>query len=228
MAELVYVDEQPAQANQVLRSAVASKQFTEDEVAKVIPAASIEETIDVILAHHCKVLITDYKLSEHKADVEFTGAELVREFQRRFDRFPCFVTTSFAKEAVDSALDINIIFPKSDFLDIDMASDIAGEASRESELPFFVRVKKKISEYEAFVDSTTREWKQLTAKSEKESLSAEEAERLIQLDDLVEALSGKHLTVENHLKRQALEPFQRIIETAEALIKKIEKEIDPA
>ena len=84
----MYVDEQPGQANQVLRSAVASDQFTVAQVAEVMPASSIGETIEMILAHKCKVLITDYRLSEHKADVEYSGADLVREFQRRFDRFP--------------------------------------------------------------------------------------------------------------------------------------------
>ncbi|MDE2916642.1 MAG: hypothetical protein OXM00_05385 [Paracoccaceae bacterium] len=223
MAELVYVDEQHAQANQVLRSAVGSAQFTQDEVVKVIPAASIDETIDVILSHHCKVLITDYRLSEHKADVEFTGADLVREFQRRFDRFPCFVTTAFAEEAADDELDTNIIFPKSDFLSVELTD----EPMHASDLPFFLRVRKKINEYEAFVANTTQELEQLRVKSENEELSAEEAERLIQLDDLVEAMFGNHHAVESHLKRQALDPFQRIIDKAEALILKIEREIDP-
>lgn len=224
MAELVYVDEQEAQANQVLRSAVTSEQFNQNEVVSIIPAASIDETIELILSYQCKVLITDYRLSEHKADVEFNGADLVREFQRRFDRFPCFVTTAFADQAVDDELDINIIFPKSDFL----GGDLAGESLQKSELPFFMRVRKKINEYEALVEITKQELEQLTEKSEKESLSAEEAERMIKLDELVEGFSGKHVSVESHLKRQALEPFQRIIKTAEALIEKIEKEIDPA
>ena len=224
MAELVYVDEQQAQVDQVLRSAVVSGQFTQDEVRRIIPAASIDETIETILSYHCKVLITDYRLSEYKADVEFTGTDLVREFLQRFERFPCFVTTSFAKEAVDEALDTNIIFPKSDFLD----GNLAGKSLSASELPFFVRVRKKIGEYETFVERTTQEWKQLAERSEKEELSAREVERLIQLDDLIEALNGKHVSVESHLKTQALKPLQRIIDATEALAEKIEKEIDSA
>ena len=157
MAELVYVDEQETQANQVLRVAVVSKEFTQDEVARVIPSATINETIDIILEYNCKVLIADYKLSEHKADVEFTGADLVREFQRRFARFPCFVTTSFTAEAINEALDTNMIFPKSDFL---------SGSEGISELPFFRRVKKKIAEYESYVNSIIEELDKLRAKSE--------------------------------------------------------------
>ena len=224
MAKLIYVDEQQTQVDQVLRSAVASEQFTQNEVKGIIPSASINETIEAIRSSQCKVLIADYRLSEYKADVEFTGADLVREFQRRFDRFPCFVTTSFAQDAVNEALDTNIIFPKSDFLD----GNLAGKSLSASELPFFVRVRKKISEYETFVERTTQEWKQLAEKSEKEELSAQEVERLIQLDDLVEAFNGKHISIESHLKTQALKPLQRIIDAAEALAEKIEKEIDSA
>ena len=223
MVELVYVDEQEAQANQVLRSAVASDQFTQSEVEKVIPAATINETIGLILAHGCKVLITDYRLSDHKSDVQFTGADLIREFQKRFDRFPCFVTTSFAGEAVDDELDTNMIFPKSDFLNSDRFSN----TSSESELPFFTRVRKKINEYERFVSHTTKEWEELSKKSEDEPLSAEEAERLIQLDDLVEAIHGRTHAVESHIKQKALEPFQLIIEKAEKLIQEIEDKSEP-
>ena len=223
MAELVYVDEQSGQARQVLRSAVASDQFTMDQVAEVMPASGIDETIELILAHECKVLITDYRLSEHKADVEFTGADLVRAFQRRFDRFPCFVTTAFAEEAVDEPIDTNIIYPKSDFL----GGDRVVEEGRVSDLPFFVRVRKKIAEYETFVSEAVQEWTDLLSKNEdKEGLNAQDAERLLELDDILEALHGRHVAVEGHLKRNALESFDRIIEKAEVLIDRIENEIE--
>ena len=223
MAKLVYVDEQKTQANQVLRVAVVSKQFTQDEVAMVIPSATIDETIDIILEYNCKVLIADYKLSDHKADVEFTGADLVREFQRRFARFPCFVTTSFTAEAINEALDANMIFPKSDFLS---SGEGSLDKSTQSELPFFVRVRKKIAEYESYVNSINKELDELRAKSETEPLSAEEAQKLIELDDMVEAVHGRHLAVESHLKQQALKTFERIIDRAETLIKKIEDELE--
>ena len=223
MAELVYVDEQPGQAHQVLRSAVASDQFAMDQVAEVTPATSIGETIELILAHECKVLITDYRLSEHKADVEFSGADLVREFQRRFDRFPCFVTTAFAEEAVNEPIDTNIVYPKSDFL----GGDRVGEEGRVSDLPFFVRVRKKIAEYETFVSESIQEWNGLLAKSEsEEGLNAREAERLLELDDILEALHGKHVAVERHLKRNALESFDQIIERAQLLVERIESELE--
>ena len=222
MVELVYVDEQEMQARQVLRSAVASKQFEQNEVKDLMPAPGLDETIQLVLAQDCKVLITDYRLSDHKPDVEFSGADLVREFQRRFDRFPCFVTTSFPEEAVTEPIDTNIIFPKSDFL----GGDADVEEEQVSELPFFVRVRKKIAEYETFVSRSIQEWRKLLNKSRNEGeLNSQDVERLLELDDMLEALHGKHVAVEHHLKRRAIEPFDRLIESTEKLIDKIESEI---
>ena len=101
----------------------------------------------MIAGYHCSALIADYRLSEHMAGVEFNGAELVQEYQRRFDRFPCFVATSFAEEAIQESIDTNIVFPKSDFL----RAGGSGE-SPDSELPFFVRCAGKWT-------STGRTWR---------------------------------------------------------------------
>lgn len=223
MAIMVYVDEQEGQARQVLRSAVASAEFTMDEVAKVMPAPCIEDTIQMILELECKVLITDYRLSEHKADVEYSGTDLVLEFQRRFDRFPCFVTTSFPDEAVNEPIDTNIIYPKSDFL----SGDEATEGRHVPDLPFFHRVKKKMAEYETFVSATELEWKELLEKNEEQDgLNAADTERLLKLDDILEALQGKHVAVESHVKKKALQSFGRLIEKSELLISKIENELN--
>ena len=42
----------------------------------------------------------------------------------------------------------------------------------------------------------------------------------------MEAVHGRHLVVESHLKQQALKTFERIIDRAETLIKKIEDELE--
>ena len=220
MVELVYIDEQPAQAHQVLRRAVSSNQFTEEQVTFLVPASTLDETIDMILEHHCKVLITDYRLADHKADVEFSGTDLIKEFRERFAHFPCFVTTSFAEEAANETLDINMIFPKSDFL-------VRGE-DETSELPFFVRVRKKITEYETHVSEAENLYQQLNAKSEEENLSAEETQKLIELDNLIESFHGKQHAVESHLKEKALQPFGQLIGRTEELIQKIEAELASA
>lgn len=220
MAEIVYVDEESAQANQVVRSAVASKQFTEDQVVSVIPEPTLDETVDLILTYRCKALIVDYRLSEHKADVEFNGVDLVREYQRRFDAFPCFVATSFAGQAIKERIDANIIFPKSDFL-----KARGNDESLNSELPFFMRVRRKIDEYESFVENSVSEFNELAATSEARELTVKEVERLIELDGVVERLGGKSTALPEHVKNESLATFGDLIEKAEALIARIKEEI---
>lgn len=221
MAELVYVDEQPSQANQVVRSAVASGQFSAEQVAIVLPDTSLEGTIDLILAHHCKVLIADYRLSEHMAGINFNGVDLVKEYQRRFDRFPCFVATSFAEEAVRESVDTNIIFPKADFL----RGGGASEAS-DSELPFFVRVRRKLEEYESFVEATVAEFNKLAKRKEDGELTDRQAGRLIMLDGVVERLGGKNAALPSDMKGRSLSAFGDLIERAEALAERVKLELE--
>lgn len=217
MAELVYIDEQRAQAGQVLRSAVASGEFTRDQVWAIAPEGTLEDTIQQIVELHCKVLITDYRLSDHKPDVEFNGADLVRAFRDRFIDFPCFVTTSFPDQAIDETLDTNMVFPKSDFLD--------REEAQNSELPFFKRVRKKIAEHERQVAEAQAELEHLSSQALERDLDAGETQRFLDLDSYLEGVLGAQFAIERHVKVRALEPFDRLIGQTEELIEKIKNEL---
>ena len=220
MAQLVYVDEQESQANEVVRSAVASGHFGEHEVAALQPQPTLEATIESILAHHCRALIADYRLSEHMAEVEFNGVELVLAYQRRFHGFPCFVATSFAGEAIQESIDTNIIFPKSDFL----LSGGSGE-SMDTELPFFHRVRRKVDEYGSYVETTVAEFNKIAEADEQGELTAQQVERLVELDALVEALRGRSVAVPRHLKGKPLAAFGDLVDKAEALAERVRREL---
>ncbi len=203
MAELVYVDEQKSQAN----------------VAALQPQPTLEATIESILAHHCRALIADYRLSEHMAEVEFNGVELVLAYQWRFHRFPCFVATSFAGEAIQESIDTNIIFPKSDFL-------LAGGTGKETELPFFHRVRRKVDEYGSYLEATVAEFNKLAEADERGELTAKQVERLVELDAVVEALRGRNVAVPKHLKGEPLAAFGDLVGRAEALAERVRRELE--
>ena len=216
MTELIYIDEQSSQGSEVVRAAVKSGCFTRDQVETFEPSNTVDETIDTILGYKCKVLITDYMLNEHKAGVEFNGIDLIREFQKRFLMFPCFVTTAFAGEASTAGFDINIIFPKSDFIDV---------KNNASDLPFFERVRKKIKEYEHSLEQKKSKLRELTDKMEKEDLSSSDVQKLIDLDSQLEAMLGANHSIQQHLKEEAMKPFRNLISRTEDLIEKIEEEL---
>lgn len=213
----MYIDEQKAQAGQVLRSAVASGEFTQDQVWAISPESTLEDTIQQVIELHCKVLITDYRLSDHKPDVEFNGADLVRAFRDRFADFPCFVTTSFPDQAIDETLDTNMVFPKSDFLNRDEAQN--------SDLPFFKRVRKKIAEHDRQVEDAKAELERLSSQALERDLDAGETQRFIDLDSYLESVLGAQFAIERHVKVRALEPFDRLIGQTEELIEKIKNEL---
>ena len=216
MTEIIYIDEQSDQRWEVVRAAVHSGLFTQNQVEAIEPSNSLDETIDTILGYKCKVLITDYRLNEHKAGVEFNGIDLIREFQKRFDMFPCFVTTSFAGAASEDGFDINIIFPKSDFIDSN---------NRASTLPFFKRVRIKIEEYEQSLEQKKSKLRELMSKLKTENLSASDVQKLLDLDSQLEAMLGANHSIEKHLKEKAMEPFRNLISKTEDLIEKIEEEL---
>ena len=216
MTELVYIDEQSSQGWEVIRAAGRSGFFTQDQVETFEPSNTVDETIDTILGYKCKVLITDYRLNEHKAGVEFNGIDLIREFQNRFLMFPCFVTTAFAGEASTAGFDINIIFPKSDFIDV---------KNKASDLPFFERVRKKIEEYEHSLEQKKSKILKLMNKMKTGDLSASDVQKLLDLDSQLEAMLGANLSIEKHLKEEAMKPFRNLISKTEDLVEKIEKEL---
>ena len=216
MNEIIYIDEQPIQRREVQQAAVSSGFFTQDQVETLEPSNTVDETIDTILGYKCKVLITDYRLNEHKAGVEFNGIDLIREFQNRFLMFPCFVTTAFAGEASTAGFDINIIFPKSDFID---------GKNNASDLPFFERVRKKIKEYEHSLEQMTSKLRELSDKMLTEELSAHDVQKLLDLDSQLEAMLGANHSIPKHLKEEAMKPFRNLISKTEDLIEKIEVEL---
>ncbi len=217
MAELVYIDEQPAEGRKVLGAAVNSGEFTEDQVVAIEPLNSIDETINKILEYNCKVLISDYYLSEYQRDVNFNGVELIREFQARYLMFPCFVTTAYAAEAVKSDYDINLIFPKSDFLQ--------KKTAKKLEFPFFRRVRKKIIEYEKLLENTRARIQELKTKYETDNLSEAETQEFFSLDTQLEMMLSRQHCIDEQLKREAIEPIRNLVSKTEELIEKIEKEL---
>ena len=115
MARLVYIDEQEAARNEMVRAVYISGHFEADDIAVVDPSPDMADTIAEIDSHRPEALITDYVLSEHKAGVAYSGTELVQAYQAQRKDFPCFVTTGFAADAAGSApmqVDVNLIYSK--------------------------------------------------------------------------------------------------------------------
>ncbi|QHG74439.1 hypothetical protein [Ensifer adhaerens] len=215
MTELLYIDEEPAQGNMVLRAAVESGFFGKAGVDTARPLADIDEMIDFILESKCKVLISDYRLGEKMLGISYTGLELIETFRRRFDGFPCFLITNFVGDALNEHVEVNMIFPKSDLK----------ATKNKSELPFFHRVRAKIEERDVVLVEKSDRFQYLQERMTTAGLGAVEMQELLDLDDFLEGAINKADSVPRLLKERALQPFDRLIETAEKLVEKIELEL---
>ena len=201
---LLYVDEEADQGRRVLLAAFLSGHFEENEVQTTIPEPSLEAMIEKVIDSRCEVLVTDFRLSEYKADVQYSGLDLIQEVQRHFEGFPCFLTTNYVPHALGQLHDVNLIFPKDDYL----AEETASGDKDKSKLPFFLRVRTKIDEYRETRRRLEGEFQTLYERSLNETLSAEDLQTLLDLDDRLErAIGGRAAAMPRLLKEEALGPF---------------------
>lgn len=219
MVELVYVDEQRAEGNRIIRSAAASGYFEQNQVEFIEPLANIEDTLDEILSLHCKVLVTDYQLGHHNPDIAYTGADLVNAMKRRAKDFPCFITTSYAGDAANEDVDVLVIFSKSDILE--------DEEDENESLPFFKRVRRHVDSHQVKMQQISTRHDELVDLMKANELGADGAEELLTLDSIIESSLAGDSAEPSHVKALALQPFGELVEKAQALINQIESELRP-
>lgn len=219
---LLYVDEEADQGRRVVLAAALSGHFKDDEVQAAMPEPDLETMLEKVIESRCEVLITDYRLSEYKADVQYSGLDLIQEVQKHFDGFPCFLTTNYVPHALDKLHDVNLIFPKDDYL---AEKTTSGEKDK-SKLPFFLRVRTRIEEYRADRRRLEEAFDKLYERSLEESLGAEELQALLDLDCRLErAIGGRAAAVPRLLKENALGPFNKLLRRATDLAAEIEAEL---
>lgn len=218
MPRLVYVDEQDDQRRTMLRAAILSEEFADGEVQSLDPLPELDDMVGQIEDLRPEVVITDYRLTEYKAGIKYSGIELVAALQQRHKGFPCFVTTGFASDAAGEAastVDINTIYAKSETQ--------VTSADSENTLPFFKRVRLKVDAYNALLQKLEAEHAALRAKLEKSTLTPAEVERLLIIDGEMEAMLGAQHSLPAELKRVALEPLTQIVGKAEKFLSDLEK-----
>ena len=219
---LLYVDEETDQGRRVLLAAGLSGYFQDNEVETLLPEAELDTMIERVIESRCEVLITDFRLSEYKSDVQYNGLELIQEMQGNFEGFPCFLTTNYVPHALGMLHDVNLIFPKDDYLSED---SVSGQKDK-SRLPFFLRVRTKIDEYRADQRRLEEKFHDLYKRSLNETLNADELQNLLILDDRLErAIGGRTAALPRLVKEDALAPFNDLLRRASDLATEIENEL---
>ena len=214
--KIVYIDEELNERNRFERMVLLSEYLQGATVAAIEPDAEISDTIAEIDSHKPDVVISDYRLNEHKAGIGYTGSDLIKRYLTLHNHFPCFLTTSYpiaAAEVADEQADVAYIYSKEESLQPEDNNQV-------QRLPFSLRIRTKVQTYKNKVESIQQKIDLLCSK---ESLTQKENVELLKLDSELEAFLGEPTKIPDHIKQLALKPVTTLVSKAELALLQIEK-----
>lgn len=192
--KIIYIDEQEEDGDS-FKDFVEKKDSMEEFIVEYLPPAqSINEMLEQIKEHSPDALVSDYKLNEHihalGYNVPYNGTELVTNFLQIRKNFPCFVITSFASDAANSSDDVNIVYVKK----------VLNETET-SDLNFLERIKIQIDHYRTKIDKAENELQELlNIKNNNVELTADQEQKIIDLDSILESSIDGRQTLPSDLK----------------------------
>lgn len=216
MYKVIYIDEERHQAGicyQSMKIAGFSEVF---EFNHEFPLKDLESQIERIKELAPDVIISDHKLNDQKEDIEydvdFTGVQLREEIVDMWRDFPCFVTTSYESDAIESVDEnVHYIYPKSEW---------SGDASQQKVQIFWKRVRLQVKIYQAKLANSKTRFIEL---SEKESLKESEILELEKLDDFLTGALHEDLFLSKKIKsKSSIESISDLITKAENILSKID------
>ena len=156
-----------------------------------VPAATLEEMMNLIAEKAPDIVLTDFSLNEKKSDlpspytVEYNGGDLAKELLARRKNFPVFIATSLGDAARDGC-DVKLIFEKyGSFKESKSGNDGAADAQH---LKFSDRIYYEVLSYKRSIDAASAEFELLLQKQRSEQeLTLSEEERLAALDEFLES-----------------------------------------
>ncbi len=178
LPSIAYVDEIEGARDDFFTDAFQSELFK--EIYTLAPEATLEQMIDKLFDLQIDAVISDFQLTE-AGPVDYNGETLVDAILARRARFPCFIQTSFDDAALQAADDINRVYSK--------ATD---------RKQFMKRISLQIERHRTRQEEWRAELEELLA-IDRADLTAVQIERIVELDDEIEA----NLSLDDPLARQA-------------------------
>lgn len=211
MYKIIYIDEQSDDIDNFKDYVEGINTKERFEVKELFPLADITSMIEAILQENPDAIVTDFMLNEYKEkfnyNVPYNGVDLVKEFQAIRENFPCFVLTSFDRDAIHESDDVNIVYIK----------NILHEGESQANIKFLERVEAQITHYRTRLEEAEKKLSELIKKKQAGSATVEDEEELIRLDQLLEN------SIDN--KRSVPESLKTITNTdrLDALLSKVDK-----
>lgn len=209
LPSIAYVDESEDERSNFHGDAIDSGLF--DQIFTLHPDDKLDDLIDKLVDLRIDALISDFNLSD-AGPKTYTGAQVVEAFLKVRADFPCFIRTSYDEDAMISSSDVNRVYSK----------DIQEEQTFGRNL--FKRISHQVEHHRARVSEWEAEFDALSALTPG-GLTAPQVDRLLQLDNLLEAQFSADQALAGSVKRQLLNRTG-LFEKRDQLIGETEKLID--
>lgn len=151
--------------------------------------AEMNVFLEKIMLENYDAIITDHKLNEENAAIQYDGIDLVDAILKQRIDLPCFILTSFDDEAVRDGNDVNIVYIKGL-----MNSDEENEGYKAK---FIDKIENQIKHHRKKIEDSKAE---LLALLKKDYLDAKDEARLIELDTYIEKAANAPSSLPKHLK----------------------------
>ena len=206
---IAYIDEKKDERDNFFNDAYDSGRFA--QIYQIEPLQSIEEMLALVLSLDIEALISDFNLTE-SAPLEYSGEQLVERFLEVRADFPCFIMTSYEKDALSSSADVNRVYSK----------DISADAHSDRSL--FERIALQIKKHRDLVESWQDELEALVA-IPADQRDAQDVDKLIELDHKLEATLGADAQVPKGVKADAFSKRYELLDETEKLIADIKRQL---
>ena len=189
------------------------------EVITMFPLEDLSEMIEAIFKTNPNAIITDFRLNEMKTDIDYNvpydGVELVEEFLKFRNSFPCFVLTAFDDLAVNASEDVNKVYIK----------NILHNNKEESKAKakFLDRVINQIEHYQTKIISAESELLELIKLRESGKASISDENRIIELDSFLENVIDRKNSIPTEYKKLSNDDrLSELLKKVDTLLKKVD------
>lgn len=242
--KILFVDEVEADIHKFERYVHKNDTDNNFELIVKTPENTLDNFLNEISGEKFDAIITDHRLYEENANIQFDGLDLVKAILENKINFPCFVLTSFDDEAVADGNDVNIIYTKNimdtdvdrkkkiDFIkkiqnnvsDDDYLKKLENKINDFDDAIFLDKIKNQILHYRKKIEDSENELLELIEKSKKQGLDAQDEARLLELDTFIEQSTDKKSALPQHLKgTKNLDALHKMIEKTDELLESLKK-----
>ena len=188
------------------------------DVIELYPLSD-QEMIEMIFNINPDAIITDFRLNDMKTDIKYNvpydGVELVEEFLKYRQGFPCFVLTAFDDYAINASEDVNKVYVKN------ILHNNIEESKAKAK--FLDRVISQIEHYQTKIKNAESELINLLRLRKSGEASITDENRIIELDSFLESVIDRKTSIPPEFKKLSNdERLAELLLKVESLLKLVD------